>query len=351
MGFIKTDPLEFVKPESYESWMTRGIPRIGDVLFTTEAPLANVAQLDTEDRVVFAQRIIILQPNQSTLDSTFLKYLLLSDSTQKLILDKGTGATVKGIKASLLKKIDISYPSITEQKRIATILDEAFEGIAAATANAKKNLNNARALFQTELVALFIDRPRTRLLGDVAEVQSGGTPLISNKSFWGGTIPWYSSGELNDLLTKEPERHITPAGLNGSNAKLFPKGSLLIGMYDTAALKMSLLDRDGAFNQAIAGVKPNGNIDLTYALHSINAVKPEILSLRRGVRQKNLSLSKIKEIPIYVPELSEQKMIVGKLADLDSEVSSLEVVYQQKLAALTELKKSILNQAFTGQLH
>src|SRR3954462_7371624 len=89
-------------------------------------------------------------------------------------------------------------------------------------------------------------------LGDVAEVQSGGTPLVSNKSFWNGDIPWYSSGELNDLYTSIPERHITAAGLKGSNAKLFPAGSLLIGMYDTAALKMSILDRAGAFNQAIA---------------------------------------------------------------------------------------------------
>src|SRR5690242_4056440 len=96
-------------------------------------------------------------------------------------------------------------------------------------------------------------KSQNKKLGDITDVQSGGTPSVSNKAFWNGDIPWYSSGELNDLYTSSPKRHITAAGLEGSNAKLFPAGSLLIGMYDTAALKMSILDRAGAFNQAIAG--------------------------------------------------------------------------------------------------
>src|SRR6266404_2413137 len=103
MGYLQETPEEFVAPESYDGWMTRGIPRRGDVLFTTEAPLANVAQLETDDKVVFAQRIIVLQPSSSNLDRTFLKYLLLADVAQNRILGQGTGATVQGIKASLLK--------------------------------------------------------------------------------------------------------------------------------------------------------------------------------------------------------------------------------------------------------
>src|SRR5258708_31606806 len=108
MGYLQEAPREFVAPKSYASWMTRGIPQRGDILFTTEAPLANVAQLDTDDKVVFAQRIIIMQPEVTRLDRTFLKYLLLSEPVQKRIHAKGTGATVKGIKASLLKRIEIS---------------------------------------------------------------------------------------------------------------------------------------------------------------------------------------------------------------------------------------------------
>jgi type I restriction enzyme S subunit len=104
--------------------MTRGIPQKGDVLFTTEAPLANVAQLDTAEKVAFAQRIIIMQPEKAILDSTFLKYMLLSDPIQRRIRAEGTGATVQGIKASLLKLIAISFPrTLTEQRLIVEKLD------------------------------------------------------------------------------------------------------------------------------------------------------------------------------------------------------------------------------------
>ena len=124
MGYLQATPMEFVAPESYDAWMTRGIPLVGDVLFTTEAPLANVAQLNTTDKVVFAQRIIIMQPHPEKLDSSFLKFLLMSKPVQSRIHSEGTGATVKGIKASILKNVPISYPqSLDEQRRIVAKLD------------------------------------------------------------------------------------------------------------------------------------------------------------------------------------------------------------------------------------
>lgn len=124
MGYLQETPAEFIAAEGYASWMTRGIPKKGDVLFTTEAPLANVAQLDTDEKVAFAQRIIIMQPKPESLDSAFLKYLLLSQPVQQRIRTKGTGATVQGIKASLLKLIDISFPeSLATQEQIVKELD------------------------------------------------------------------------------------------------------------------------------------------------------------------------------------------------------------------------------------
>ena len=123
-GFIQKHPEEFIAINDYEKWMTRGIPKKGDVLFTTEAPLANVAQLDTDEKVAFAQRTIIFQPNPKTIFNTFLKYLLLSKIMQDKIISQGTGATVKGIKSRLLKKIKIFYPkSIETQQQIVAQLD------------------------------------------------------------------------------------------------------------------------------------------------------------------------------------------------------------------------------------
>jgi type I restriction enzyme S subunit len=252
-----------------------------------------------------------------------------------------------------LNEFTLPVPPLPEQQRIVGILDKVLEGLATAKAQAERNLQNASTLFEGHLQALLTRRASGRKetkLGELAEVQSGGTPSVSRKDYWGGNIPWYSSGELNHTYTNDPERTITGTGLNNSNAKLFPKGSLLVGMYDTAALKMSILDRDGAFNQAIAGVKPNDKFEVEFVLHAINANKASLLQERRGVRQKNLSLGKIKEIAIPLPKLAEQRALVSRLRSVKTETQRLASVYQRKIAALEALKKSLSHQAFTGKL-
>ena len=302
------------------------------------------------------QHVSIIRPVQEKLDSDFLHYLLISKTYKDRLLHTGEegGSTRQAITKAQLQEFVVEFPeSLAEQQRIVGLLDEAFEGLATAKTNAEKNLQNARALFESHLQSVFTQRGSgwvEKPLGEVAEVQSGGTPSVPEKTYWGGNIPWYSSGELNEIHTTDPERKITEAGLNNSNAKLFPKGALLIGMYDTAALKMSILDRDGTFNQAIAGVKPNERVEVEFILHAINAVKPRLLLERRGVRQKNLSLGKIKEIKIPIPLPTMQRAVVMSLRNVVAETQRLARIYERKLAALAELKKSLLHQAFTGEL-
>ena len=156
MGYLKRDPEEFVSPDSYDEWMTRGIPKKGDVLFTTEAPLANVAQLDTDEKVVFAQRIITMQPDRSILNSDFLKYMLMSQPVQKTIHAKGTGATATGIKASALKKIPIEYPpSVDQQKEIVAVLDSLNENVKKLGGLYSKKLANLDELKKSILQQAF----------------------------------------------------------------------------------------------------------------------------------------------------------------------------------------------------
>ena len=291
----------------------------------------------------------VVRPTKGRLLEDWLIYYLIHSDLSPFV----SGLTVPKLNQGNLREIPIPLPSFGEQERIVAVLDEAFEGIAAANANAEKNLRNARELFEISRNGLFQNDSRdwpSFPLGAVTEVQSGGTPLVSNRIFWNGNIAWYSSGELNDLTTADPERCITKSGLEGSNAKLFPKGSLLIGMYDTAALKMSILDRDAAFNQAVAGVKANSKANLEFVLHAINVIKPSILELRRGVRQKNLSLEKIKGIPIPFPAIAVQNRIVEKVTAMGAQTDALAALYSQKVSALQELKMSLLSRAFNGDL-
>jgi type I restriction enzyme, S subunit len=124
LGYLQSEPQEFIASDNYDSWMTRGIPNFGDIIFTTEAPLANVAQINTNEKLAFAQRIIVMQPDTNKINQTFLKYMILSNPIRNKILDKGTGATVQGIKSSLLKKIKIYFPKLVAvQKVIVKKLD------------------------------------------------------------------------------------------------------------------------------------------------------------------------------------------------------------------------------------
>ena len=124
LGYLQVKPEEFIAEDNYEAWMTRGIPNFGDVIFTTEAPLGHIAQVNTKEKLAFAQRVIVMQPDAKKINQTFLKYLLLSNPIRNKILAQGTGATVLGIKSRLLKKIEIDFPnSIEEQKEIVIKLD------------------------------------------------------------------------------------------------------------------------------------------------------------------------------------------------------------------------------------
>lgn len=129
MGYIKRDPEEFIPVSAYDDWMTRGFPALGDVLFTTEAPLANVAELDTDERVVIGQRLITFKTDPKTILPRFLKWSLISPQMQRDIHSQATGATVLGIKAKLLKKIRFYVPmDLTVQQAIASNCEEAFIG-------------------------------------------------------------------------------------------------------------------------------------------------------------------------------------------------------------------------------
>ncbi|MCF3623313.1 N-6 DNA methylase [Planktothrix agardhii 1801] len=122
-GYINPEPREFIATEDYDTWMTRGIPKIGDVLFTTEAPLGNVAEINIIERFALAQRLIALCPNREILIGAFLKDLLLSKSLQDKIIAHQSGTTVYGIKASVLKEITVPVPPLEIQKAIVAEIE------------------------------------------------------------------------------------------------------------------------------------------------------------------------------------------------------------------------------------
>ncbi len=112
---------EFIAADDYDNWMRRGLPKVGDVLITTEAPLGEVAQLRSAD-VALAQRVILLRGREQTLNNTFLKFALQSRPVQAELHARSSGTTVLGIKQRELRKVSLPLPPLDEQWRIAAVL-------------------------------------------------------------------------------------------------------------------------------------------------------------------------------------------------------------------------------------
>ncbi|MBO7350658.1 MAG: restriction endonuclease subunit S, partial [Acetobacter sp.] len=161
MGFIQHTPEEFIEASIYDQWMTRGYPKNGDVLFTTEAPLGNVAQLYTDEKVVIGQRLITMKPNPEFLLPNFLKWLLMSDPVQRQIHSLATGATVQGIKARLLKTIQLAAPNIEKQKQLDAKLEQAWQITRELEQQYQEKLNTVKHLKTALLAKVFHETPLT----------------------------------------------------------------------------------------------------------------------------------------------------------------------------------------------
>lgn len=122
MGYLELQPAEFISAAEYASWMTRGFPRVGDLLFTPEAPLGNVAVIDIEEKFALAQRAICFQLHVPAM-ARYLRLLIMSLYFQQQLIENATGTTASGIKASKLKEIPIPIPCLEEQERMISTVD------------------------------------------------------------------------------------------------------------------------------------------------------------------------------------------------------------------------------------
>lgn len=119
-GFVDVEPREYIPAENYEAWMTRGLPQENDILFTTEAPLGNVALLGKYEKVVVGQRLIALR-SKGRVTHEFLMHLLLDPFVQGLIMNRSSGSTVKGIRTKELYEIELPIPDIDRQVEFSNI--------------------------------------------------------------------------------------------------------------------------------------------------------------------------------------------------------------------------------------
>jgi type I restriction enzyme S subunit len=188
-------------------------------------------------------------------------------------------------------------------------------------------------------------------LGEIANWGSGGTPSRSEEAFYGGSIPWFKSGELNTRYIKNSEEYITESAVRASSAKIFPAGSVAIAMYGATIGKTAILGVDAATNQACAvGIPIEGLVSADLLYHLLQNEKTVFIEKGKGGAQPNISQAVIKAHEIHLPPISEQLRIVQKLDELLAQVDTLKVRIDAIPALLKRFQQSVLAAAVSGDL-
>ncbi len=306
--------------------------------------------------VAFNQQINAILPDERKAIPDFMFYQVLGSTFKEQLEAFASGTTVPIVNKSKFNSIEIVLAPLPEQQRIVGILDEAFDGIATAKANAEKNLQNARALFESHLQVVFTHRGKgwkQKTLEEIATIFGRGKSRNRPRNaphLYGGEYPFVQTGDIRnaDHIITEYSQTYSEAGL--AQSKLWPKGTICITIAANIA-ETAILGFDACFPDSVIGVVANPKeADVSFIEYLLQSFKVHLQAMGKGSAQANINMGTFENERFPFPPVSGQKQIVAKLDSLREETHRLESIYQQKLAALDALKKSLLHQAFSGNL-
>jgi type I restriction enzyme S subunit len=300
---------------------------------------------------------MVVQPKTDLIAPAYLAYALRGGVDLK---DSITGTAQPQITRASLMPVAISYPeALSEQQRIVALLDEAFAGLATAKANAERNLQNARAIFESHLQSVFSERGEgwvEKQLRDFCSFENGdrGSNYPSKKARSATGIPFINAGHLTDDGIDLARMDYIPRERFDllSNGKI-RAGDILFCLRGSLGKFASVGDLDeGAIASSLVIVRPDETVlnDYLVAYFRSSLCASMINEFKNGTAQPNLSARSLGDFIAPLPPLPDQKLLVKELADLRHEAQHLTHLYERKLAALEELKKSLLHQAFNGEL-
>ncbi|MFX9525078.1 restriction endonuclease subunit S [Acinetobacter baumannii] len=372
-GYINREPREYIAESDYDDWMTRGIPKVGDVVITTEAPLGNVALIDISEKFALAQRTICLQCYEKDL-GRFLHYALRDPAFQKLLMLNATGTTVSGIKASTLKKLKIPFPPLAEQKIIADKLDT----LLAQVDIAKARLESIPEILKNFRQSVLISAVSGKLISSNSdycsiEVRENWAHEVVGLSHWkeykfseaikitGGSQPPKSEfsnvekeGYIRLIQIRDYKSESYKVYIPLEKAKRFvSKDDVMIGRYGPPIFQI-LRGLEGAYNVALMKAEPDTEIldreYLYWYLQNYKLFNYIDSGSDRTAGQTGVNKKYLESYPILVPPLNEQIEIVRRIEELFSFADCIEQKANAALERVNNLNQSILAKALRGEL-
>lgn len=362
---------EYIPEETYAAVMSRGTPKIGDVLITTEAPLGNIASVDRED-IALAQRVIKYRANSTLLTALFLKHFMMGPIFQSSLDKESTGGTVKGIKGSRLHKLPLALPPLPEQIAIAEVLECWDKGIRTFEKKIEKKRLVKKGLMQKLLsgetrLPGFSKPWKNISLGKVFNLittyafsrEKLTTEDVDNCDIYNihyGDIHATYTGAILDLGKERRVPMLITSEALPSKMEFLKDGDLIMAdvsenyegigacfeLKNIGARKVTgglhtFVLRDAA-EQTADGFR--GYLFREYG------VAKELKRIATGVSVYSLSKSKLIEVILHLPPLDEQRAIAKILSAADAEIEALE----RKLALLKNQKCFLLNNLVTGTI-
>jgi len=323
---------------------------VGDILMSVRAP---VGPINFATQTACIGRGLAAIRAKALLNRQFLFYFLLSKQSE---IAGREGAVFASISKGDIQKIRVPLPSLKEQERIVAILDEAFEGVATAKANAEKKLGKVREVLDSKMDLLFSNpgddwKPMTlaEVSSDYGRGKSKHRPR-NDPRLYGGPYPFVQTGDIRNA-----EQFITTylqtyneKGLVQS--KLWPKGTLCITIAANIA-ETAILDFDACFPDSVIGVVADPKkANTRFIEYQLRVAKAQLQAKGKGSAQDNINLGTFKTHTFFFPSPRTQEKIVERLDSIALIAALLIEVIEQKVVLLDELKQSLLHQAFTGKL-
>ncbi len=357
-GFIQ-EPNEFIAENDYESWMTRGFPKVGDVVLTVEAPLGEVAQIKMT-KIALAQRIITLRGKENILDNSYLKYFLQSDIGQRRLKARETGTTVTGIKQSELKLVEIDMPDFKTQQRIASILSSLDDKIELNRQTNKTLETIAQTLFKEMCLPKGEELPEGWEVVKLAEIMK----IKHGYAFKG---EFFSDEETNDILVT-PGNFKIGGGFNYSKFKYYKgevpndyilkENDLIVTMTDLskegdtlgyAALIPTIEGKKLLHNQRVGKVEFKENNSLKYFLYFVmreNNYRNFVLSGATGTTVRHTSPDRICDFTVTLPNQN----ILEDFSEIVHPVFDNIQLLERENQTLISLRDSLLPKLMKGEI-
>lgn len=306
---------------------------------------------------VIANNLFRIKINVENLTNDYLSHFLSQHKIQKYLSSQGS-ATMPALNFGQLKTVDVLFPkSIPQQKQIVATLNKAFAAIDSAKANAEQNLQNAKELFESYLHNVFEnkgddweEKTLEQIADDFGRGKSKHRPR-NDKKLYGGNYPFIQTGDIrnSEHFITDFSQTYNETGL--AQSKLWPKGTICITIAANIA-ETGILSFDACFPDSVIGIVVDSKqAKIDYVEYLLQYFKVNIQSLSQGSAQENINLGTFEGKLFPFASLEEQIKIVQKLDFLSTKCKKLESIYTQKTTDLEELKKSVLQKAFSGQLN